>query len=198
MWSTRRPRGFFTNLDRTRRVGLEAAASATPLRGVSALRLSGSVAWTRATFESPAELASPLLEPDTTATGADDGPVVVEPGDRFPMVPELSASLGATYRVGSVTLGAEASWTGSQYLVGDEGNDEELPRLDAFTVVDLSLQWDAGPTTVFAELSNVFDADYAAFGIVSENGRASPEETERFLTPGLPRRITVGVRAQVF
>jgi iron complex outermembrane receptor protein len=191
-------RGFFTNLDRTRRVGLEAAASATPLRGVSALRLSGSVAWTRATFESPAELASPLLEPDTTATGADDGPVVVEPGDRFPMVPELSASLGATYRVGSVTLGAEASWTGSQYLVGDEGNDEELPRLDAFTVVDLSLQWDAGPTTVFAELSNVFDADYAAFGIVSENGRASPEETERFLTPGLPRRITVGVRAQVF
>ena len=31
---------------------------------------------------------------------------------------------------------------------------------------------------MFAELSNVFDADYAAFGIVSENGRATPEETE--------------------
>jgi iron complex outermembrane receptor protein len=191
-------RGFFTNLDRTRRVGLEASASGTPLARVPALRLSGSLAWTRATFQSPAELASPLLEPDTTAGGDDDGPVVVEPGDRFPMVPELSASVGATYRIGSITLGTEASWTGSQYLIGDEGNEEELPRLDGFTLVGVSLEWEEGRTTVFAELSNVFDADYAAFGIVSENGRATPERTERFLTPGLPRRIVVGVRARVF
>jgi len=191
-------RGFFTNLDRTRRVGLEAAASGMPLPRVPNLRLSGSVAWTRATFESPAALASPLLEPDTTATGADDGPVVVEPGDRFPMVPELSASLGATYRIGSVTLAAEASWTGRQYLIGDEGNDKELARLAAFALVDVRLDWEVGRSTVFVELSNVLDADYAAFGIVSENGRAIPEETERFLTPGLPRRISAGVRAQIF
>jgi outer membrane receptor protein involved in Fe transport len=190
-------RGFFTNLDRTRRVGLEASATGRPLERVPGLRLSASLAWTRATFQSRAVLASPLLEPDTTAAG-DDGPVEVEPGDRFPMVPDLSASVGAAYEIGTLTLGVEASWTGSQYLIGDEGNEEEHPRLDPFTLVDVRVAWEAGRSTVFAELSNVFDTDYAAFGIVSENGRATPEETERFLTPGLPRRITLGLRARVF
>jgi outer membrane receptor protein involved in Fe transport len=124
----------------------------------------------------------------------DDGPTQVEPGDRFPMVPEVSMSFGASYEHGPATVGVETSWTGRQYLIGDEGNEEEFPRLNASTVVDLQAAWRIGRSTVFAELHNALDSDYAAFGVVSENGRAATESVERFLTPGTPRLFTLGLR----
>jgi len=192
-------RGYFTNLDRTRRVGLEASAS-TALPVSPGLRLHGSFAWTRATFQSSAVLASPLVGDEPPAPGApadDEGPTEVEPGDRFPMVPELSATLGGTWERGPLTLGLDGSWTGRQYIVGDEGNEEAFPRLAARTVIDAHARYRVGRATVFAELLNILDVDYHAFGIISENGRATPEEAERFLTPGSPRRLTVGLRVRV-
>jgi outer membrane receptor protein involved in Fe transport len=193
-------RGFFTNLDRTRRVGLEASVAGRPLGAAPGLSVTGSFGWTRATFQSHASLASPLVEDSVPPGGPppDEGPTEVEPGDRFPMVPALSASLGAAYELGSATIGVEATWTGSQFLIGDEGNDEEFPRVGASTVVDIHLEWGFGRSTVFAELANLFDSDYAAFGIVSENGRAATEQVERFLTPGAPRRISAGLRIRLF
>ena len=191
-------RGYFTNLDRTRRVGLEAAITGTPVPAATGLRLHGSFGWTRATFESSAVLASPLVEEEPPpGEPVDDGPTEVEPGDRFPMVPEFSATLGGSYQHRSLTFGVEAAWTGRQYLIGDEGNEEEYPRLAASTVVDAYAEYRLGRATAFVELDNVLDVGYDAFGIVSENGRATPEQVERFLTPGHPRRLTVGVRVRV-
>ena len=195
-------RGYFTNVDKTRRTGLEASLVTAPLPAVPGLTVRGSLGWTRATFQSPAELASPLLEEeeedpaDPPDPGEEEaGPTEVEPGDLFPMVPELSATFGAAYRRGPATVSVEGSWTGRQFLIGDEGNEETFPRIDASTVVDIRAEWRLGRSTVFAEAANVFDADYNAFGVISENGRAATEEVERFLTPGMPRRLTVGLRA---
>jgi len=190
-------RGYFTNVDRTRRAGLEASLSTRPLRRLRGLTLTSSLAWTRATFESEAALASPLADDDPPAPGAspdDDSATLVRPGDRFPMVPELTASAGVSYRHGPLTLGAEGSWTGPQYLIGDEGNEGDFPKLEASTVLDLHAEVRVGRSSVFVEVANVLDADYSAFGIISENGRATPEQAERFLTPGMPRRLTVGMR----
>ncbi len=191
-------RGYFTNVDRTRRAGIEASVAARPIASVPGLTVRTSAGWSRATFQSEAELASPLVEDDPPPPGSppddDEGATLVGPGDLFPMVPELSATLGLTFQRGALTVGIDGSWTGSQFLIGDENNEEEFPKVDASTVLDLYAEWRLGESAVYAELVNVFDQDYSAFGIISENGRASPEEAERFLTPGSPRLFTIGFR----
>ena len=197
--------GYFTNLERTRRVGVEAYAAGAPFPALPGLTLTGSLAWTRATFESEAELASPLVEeeedpgapPPPPGTDDDEGAVHVEPGDLFPMVPQLTGTLEARYEAGATAVEVEAEWTGRQFLVGDEGNEEEFPRVSASTVIDLRAEHAVRRATVFVELANALDAEFNAFGVISENGRNTPEGVERFLTPGSPRRLTVGVRVRV-
>ncbi|HSH75399.1 MAG TPA: TonB-dependent receptor, partial [Longimicrobiales bacterium] len=194
--------GYFTNLDRTRRRGLEAFAAGAPLSGLPGLQVSGSLAWTRATFESPAQLASPLAEEEDPgeppSPDSDESAVSVEPGDLLPMVPELAATFGARYATGTTLVEVEAEWTGRQFPVGDEGNDAQFGRLAARTVIDIHAEYRVGRATLFAQVSNVLDNEYHAFGIISENGRADPERVERFLTPGLPRRLGVGLRFRLF
>lgn len=197
--------GYFTNLERTRRVGLEAFAAGAPLPGLPGLRLTGSFAWTRATFQSEAELASPLVEeeddpaapPPPPGTDDEEGAVHVEPGDLLPMVPQITGTVGARYRAGATSVEVEAEWTGKQFLVGDEGNEEEFPKVASSTVLDVRGEHTLRRATVFLEIANVLDNEFNAFGIISENGRATPEAVERFLTPGSPRRLTVGVRVRV-
>ena len=55
-------RGFFTNLDRTRRVGVEASLALVPLATVAPLTVNAAVGWTRATFQSEAVLSAPFLD----------------------------------------------------------------------------------------------------------------------------------------
>ncbi|HET9948591.1 MAG TPA: TonB-dependent receptor [Longimicrobiales bacterium] len=196
-------RGYFTNLERTRRAGVELSAAGIPLARVPGLTVRAALAWTRATFESEAALASPLVEEEEEGgeepdAGEGTGAVRVQPGDRFPMVPRVTATLGVRWEGGPLVLQAEAGFTGRQYLIGDEGNDELLPQLPASTVLDFSAEWRLGArASLFAELSNVLDTEYHAFGIISENGRAAVERVERFLTPGLPRRFTAGLRVGI-
>jgi len=187
--------GYFTNLERTRRVGVEASAGGAPLPSLPGLQLSASLAWTRATFETEAELASPLVEEDSLPPGAlPEGAVDVEPGDLFPMIPQLAGTLGLRYDLGATTLAVEGSWTGRRYLVGDEGNEEEFDRLGASALLDIRVERRLGVADAFVELANVLDAHHHDFGIVAENGRAAVAVPERFLTPGLPRRLTAGLR----
>ncbi|MCH2470265.1 MAG: TonB-dependent receptor [Gemmatimonadetes bacterium] len=185
-------RGFFTNLERTRRLGLELSAEAVPLRGQRELTVTGSLGWTRATFESSAVLAAPFLDEDDDEGG---DPPVVEPGDRFPMVPEFSVSAGVAYAFANTSLALQARWVGEQFLIGDEGNDAPFRKLDRYSLVDLRVERWLGRATAYLELSNLFDRRYSPFGIISRNVRDA-EQVERFLTPGLPRALRVGLRVQ--
>ena len=189
--------GYFTNLERTRRVGVEMQVGGAPLPALPGLDVSASLAWTRATFESDAELASPLVEDDPPPPGTPpEGAVDVEPGDLFPMVPQLGGSLGVRYAMGATTLEVEGSWTGRQFLVGDEGNEQEFNQLAANTLLDVRVERRFGTASAFIEVANVLDRDHHAFGIIAENGRATVQTAERFLTPGLPRRLAAGLRVR--
>lgn len=53
-------RGFFRNLDQTRRVGLEASLALVPFSSVPSLTVRTAMGWTRATFESEATLSAAL------------------------------------------------------------------------------------------------------------------------------------------
>lgn len=82
-------RGFFRNVDRTRRQGLEFALVSV----ISDFQLRGSLALVRATFRSEETLASALEEEGK-------GGVEVAPGDQFAVAPNVTFELGATYTRG--------------------------------------------------------------------------------------------------
>ena len=191
-------RGFFTNLDRTRRVGVEASLSLVPFSRVP-LTVRAAMGWTRATFESEALLAAPFIDDDEGGPGdpigADEpSPPQVQPGDRFPMVPSFTANLGLRYDTSEYVFELTGGWVGTQFLVGDEGNDATLGKLDGYVLLDAVVERSFGAAVFYLRVTNLLDTDYHAYGVLSQNLRGPTGGVERFLTPGHPAALSVGTR----
>ncbi|MDB5445877.1 MAG: putative tonB-dependent receptor yncD precursor, partial [Phenylobacterium sp.] len=153
-----RGRGFFSNVGRTRRQGLEAQVRAERGRW----RGYANAAWTDATFRTALTLSSPD-NPAADAAGA----IRVEPGDRLPATPRRRMNLGLSYDPGAWRVGFDVRSASSQVFVGDEAN--LAPPLKGYVVADL----DAGLRLVraaelFVQVRNVADARYATFGTFAQ------------------------------
>jgi outer membrane receptor protein involved in Fe transport len=189
--------GFFINLDKTRRVGVELGAAYRFPGGHSAYLNYG---YTRATFESPAEIFSirsleeegedEVINPFPT-----DNEVVA--GDHFPLVPDHMLKGGATVRVGRYFyVGADARYTGTQWLRGDEANVTD--KLDDYVVTDARLGVELDRWEVSGVVTNVFQNRYASFGTFNVNqGNPAGPTVERFLSPGSERMFRLVVRASL-
>lgn len=178
--------GFFANIGDTRREGVE-------LGGQVAVGARGSVyanyAFTRATFETAAQLFSPRerADPSSPLFGTNR----VEPGDRLPLVPEHTVRFGGSADLPQGLQAAlDARFTGPQWLRGDEAN--ETSRLPSYFTVNLRAGWAFADWEVQAILSNLFNRKYANFGTFNEDRRTG--EIERFLTPGPPRSFKLILR----
>jgi iron complex outermembrane receptor protein len=180
--------GHFTNLDKTRREGVELSVMSSLLND----RVSwyANYAYTRATFQSNAQIFSTRASSDFENSPL-FGPNNVTPGDRLPLVPAnqvkggFSASLPRGFRAG-----LDARWIGSQYLRGDEGNEEK--QLDPYVVMGARAgfsyrSWDF--STVVTNLLNSHDPIFGTF-----NANARTGELERFLTPLNARTFSFIVR----
>ena len=180
--------GYFRNVPRTRRQGLETRFSLLLPSDVA--RVFGSYTLVDATYRSAITLASALDEND------------VEPGDHFALSPRHRGTLGiaTTREIGDVTVDATLSARGvsASYLRGDEANEQS--RLPGYVVADFRAGVQLGRVTLSASVSNVFDRRYVVYGVFAENPKgpyggpppAAPG-VERFLTPAYPRVIRVGV-----
>jgi iron complex outermembrane recepter protein len=173
--------GFFDNLDRTRRDGIELSTQAF-LGGGNTLY--ANYAYTRATFQSPADIFSVLED--------FGGQNTVVPGDQLPLVPNHQVKVGASLVLprGFFT-GADGRYIGSQYLRGDEANRE--PRLDGYFVADARLGWRGAGWEIVAIANNLFQKKYATFGTFNVNQGAGGV-LERFLTPGQRRLVRLVIR----
>jgi iron complex outermembrane receptor protein len=172
--------GYFANISKTRREGVE-------LGGTYAFgpghMLYANYAWTRATFQTEADIFS-LRE-------AFGGENTTAPGDRLPLVPEHQVKGGVNLRfpVG-LRAGADVRWIGEQYLRGDEAN-ETAPLPDYF-VADVRAGWELGPWEISGVVNNLLDSRYATFGAYNVNqGAPGGPQLERFLTPGYARQFRV-------
>jgi iron complex outermembrane recepter protein len=186
--------GFFVNLAKTRRLGLEASSAYTFPKGHSIYL---NYSYTKATFQSPAEVFSirsaqesdgePVINPFPTGNG-------VTPGDRFPLVPDHQIKLGGLARLGRyVSVGADGRYTGKQWLRGDEANVTD--QLDGYFVADTRVVVEIGRWEINGIVTNVFQNDHAIFGTFNINqGNPNGLTVERFLTPNARRAFRLVVR----
>jgi outer membrane receptor protein involved in Fe transport len=176
--------GYFINLDRTRRQGIEASSRFFLSGGHS---IYANYTYTMATFESTADIFSPIEDP---ALGISN---TVHPGNRLPLVPEQQFKAGVDLRLGShLGVGAGGRYIGKQWLRGDEAN--QTPELPDYFVADARAAVTFSNWEVVGIVTNLFDKKYANFGTFNFNEGVSPSPLERFLTPGQKRAFRIVVR----
>ena len=171
--------GYFGNLDKTRRVGVELSGQ---YAFGDAHYVYANYAWTRATFQSEAELFSILDE-----IGIENE---VEPGDLIPLVPEhqFKAGVNLRFNVG-LRAGADIRWIGEQVFQQDDANN--MPKLPSYFVADLRAGWEFGPWEIAGVVNNLFNTKYASFGTYNINQGAPGQPLEEFLTPGYATQLRV-------
>ncbi|MDX2193789.1 MAG: TonB-dependent receptor [Gemmatimonadales bacterium] len=177
--------GIFTNIDRTRRQGVETALNYVFGNGIAVF---ANWSYTRATFESEAELFSPRADEELGIENE------VEPGDRLPLVPDHQLKGGITWPVArGVVLGLQGRYVGRQFLRGDEANDDR--QLNGYFIADARATVTRGRWELNTVVNNVLDNRYAVFGTYNVNqGNPRGNTLERFLTPGMPLVARVMVR----
>jgi outer membrane receptor protein involved in Fe transport len=191
--------GYFRNVGRTRRRGLELALDAA----AGGLSVAARYTLLDATFRTPLVLASP----DNSTASALGCPtcleIAVRPGDRIPGVPRQVAKLELRYARGPWGAGLTATGQSGTYARGDENNLDANGPLPGYAVVGLDGYRELGRRwRVFVRADNVFDRRFYTFGLLGRNAFTGPGRTfdpsgegrpEQFRTVGAPRGLWVGV-----
>lgn len=180
--------GFFANVGKTRRQGVEVGLTGTAL----AERLSWSLNYTllEATFRTPFTESSP----NHPAADA-NGDIRISRGDRIPGLPEHTLKLGVDWTAApALSVGADLVYNSGQYLRGDEAN--LLPAIDGYATVNLRGQYRfTKHLTLFASIDNLFDSAYETFGVLGDPTEVFPGFSDpRFLGAGAPRSAWLGLQ----
>lgn len=191
--------GYFSNFSKTRRQGVD----------VSAYTSAGPVAL-RATYS---YLDATYQASDTLFGGERD--VQVSPGTKIAGLPEHTFRLNADWRsTDKLTLGGTLVATSSIVTQGNEDgligaeNDETSvvnAKVKGYTLLHLHANYEARKgLDYFARMNNVLDTRFETYGMMalsmfdaSGNRFANPADgplVSRFVAPGAPRSVMVGVR----
>lgn len=186
--ASRTTAGFFRNVARTSRDGLELSARTALPRGA---RASASYAWLDARWRSTARLAS--ANPDAEP---------VRSGDPMPLSPahRATAAIGLTALRAGWLFDADISGraVSRQWLRGDEA--ATMPPLPGYATVQLRSSVQRGRIALAITIANLTGTRASSFGIYGVNSLGSPGASppatpvvERFLTPLAPRALTVSL-----
>ncbi|HLF11062.1 MAG TPA: TonB-dependent receptor, partial [Gammaproteobacteria bacterium] len=181
--------GFFDNVGQTRRDGME-----LNLGGEASDRLSWFVNYTYidATFRTDFAVPSP------NNPQAIDREIVVEAGDRLPLIPDQLLKTG--FRIAAtpkLSFGADVFASSGQHFRGDEGNDVEA--IDGYALLSLRGEYRINDhARLFLNVDNVLDEEYETFGVFGEADEVLGDDFEdpSFLGPGAPRAAWFGVRVE--
>lgn len=176
--------GFFDNIDKTARAGLELGVNGQQEK----FDWFANYSYIRATFE----------DSFLYAREVDDDVVTfqVDKGDRLPSIPEHNIKIGMDYALTEkLSLGATASYHSSQYYRGDEANVDK--KIDSYRVVNLHGRYKVNKhIQFFAKVDNLFDSEYESFGLFGEPDEAPGLDLEdpRFVGAGAPRAGWIGFK----
>jgi outer membrane receptor protein involved in Fe transport len=187
--------GFFQNVGKTRRQGLELNLQ----QRFGKLQLKAAYSYIDARFQS----AFTVNSPNNSSKDA-NGDIQVSSGNRIPGIPTHNFKLRAEYAfIPAVIGGLNLVYAGSQFARGDENNQDINGKVPSYMVVNLDARWNmTDQLQFFGTITNLFDRKYETFGVLGENFFRGPGFTydqaaagpEQFRSPGAPRGIWVGVR----
>ena len=179
--------GFFDNVGVTRRQGIEAGLAWRWEKWFISMNYS----LLDATFRENLTLSSnsPAADPN--------GNIFVHSGDRLPLSPTHRFVLNAEYDVTPHwKVGGDLRVVSSQYLVGDESNQE--PKMPAYATVNLHTSYRIlDRVTLFGEIDNIFGARYFTYGTFTELGGLPPSlslSDPRTFSPAPGRAFYGGVK----
>lgn len=207
---TNNSEGYFNNVGRTKRQGLDLGLSGN----FDKLTWNSSYSYIKATYDSSFDLPSPLNSTEGES-GADNEAIRVAKGNYLPGIPKHQLKVRAQYQVlPNWSLGANLIGFTSQYVFGNENNkhqsanSNDAAKLPGYAIVNLDTQYNIGNSgwKIFAKAINVFDKDYTSVGRLANNAFTSasgsrfendgPDEwrASAFVAPGAPRAGWIGVR----
>jgi outer membrane receptor protein involved in Fe transport len=184
--------GYFQNVGRTRRQGIEAEVSLKS----STLQLYASYALVDARFLDALQVGSNSPFADA------NGNVQILPGNRIPAIPRNRIKASFDYSVtDAFKVGGDALFVDSQYFVGDESNQAQ--RLPSYAVFNLHASYQIDKTfQIYARADNIFDNRYATYGTFFNTGAVpnfanggAPFTDARSVSPARPRAFYAGLRA---
>ena len=182
--------GYFSNVGKTLRHGLEAGAGVDFPRLFSAIddwHFSLNYTYLQAVYLDSFGVQNPLAGGDIIA---------VSSGDRIPGIPEHVFKFAANVELWKkLSLGINGLYNGEQVFRGDEANVG--PLLSDYFVFNSTAEYKFNKHfSVFGKLDNVFNANYSSFGVYGNATDVLGKKYDdgRFVSPGAPRAGWVGVR----
>ena len=209
-------RGYYSNVGRTQRQGLDLGLSGQYDR----FRWNASYSYIRATFDSDFSLVN-SANSSAPDDGDDKSVYNVIKGNRMPSIPEHQFKARAQYDVTPKwSVGTNLVYFSDQYVMGNENNEHQANtstclisgslrenkracgsgKISDYTVVNLDTQYNfGGGWKAFAKAINIFDNDYYVAGRLGEtmfdaSGAYNNEIKSRGVLPGAPRAAWIGVR----
>ena len=200
--------GYFDNVGRTKRQGLDLGLSGT----IDKFFFRAGYSFISAKYDSDLELVN---EVNSVASEANADTISVRKGNYLAGIPKHQFKLRAQYEITPQWMvGSNVVYYASQYVQGNENNTHnsntavctndgaKCPgELSGYTVVNLDTQYNVGQGwRVFAKAINIFDKDYYTGGRLAETyftpaGTWGPDDRGvTAVVPGAPRAAWVGVR----
>ena len=187
--------GFFQNVGTTRRRGVELGLAGTADRW----RFGASYSYINAQFRT----SFTEFSPNNSSADA-IGDIQVQSGDRIPGIPRNILKLRAAYYFGAgFTLGGGMFAQDSQYVRGNENNQDSSGKIPGYAVFNLDARWNfARGWELFGMVNNLFNRKYETAGVLGLNFFNGPGNTfdatntvkEVFLSPAAPFGAWIGVR----
>jgi len=187
--------GFFQNVGRTLRQGMDLTASAA----LGAFNVQAGYGLVRATYLTSFRLHSP-----TNSTADAGGDIDVSSGDRLPGIARQNFKLQVDWNASDrFSVGLGWNWFDRQYARGDENNRDVNGALPAYAVAHLWGRYVPAPGWELAlKVDNLFNKRYESFGVLGQNFFTGPANTfdaaaaanEQFRSPGAPRAAWISLR----
>jgi outer membrane receptor protein involved in Fe transport len=196
--------GYFDNVGKTRRVGLDLGL----LGNYGKFSWNTGYSFVNATYQSDLELTN-----EVNSTVSPDGTIAVQKGDRLANIPRHQFKLRMQYAVTpDWYVGSNVIAFSDRYMRGNENNNHQANdgdgdhyqgsgKIAGYAIVNLDTRYNIGSGwSVFGKAINVFDRKYYNAGMLGETHFGSDgvfnssQDPTAYLAPGAPRAGWVGVR----
>jgi iron complex outermembrane receptor protein len=186
--------GYFLNAAKTLRQGIEAGVKyeANPWTAYANYTFVDATFQTAMTLQSP---NNPASVPQTCNCNQ-VGDIFVTPGDHIPSTPQHRFKAGIEYAVTDVwKIGFDVNAFGSQYLTGDQSNQQ--PKVPPYAFVNLHSSYRVNKNIeLFANVQNLFNQHYYTTGSFFSVGSVPflNLTDARMFVPGMPFAAYAGLR----